>query len=119
MTHSLAIELPYPTTSGNHSVKHGARGHYLTQGTLAYRLAVAQALAGRQAPSGPIRTDWLLAPPTLARRDFDNVMKVVGDALTQAGFWGDDSNRILRAGSWAWAPPCKGGRLLLEVSSMT
>lgn len=115
---SLVIELPYPTSTGNHAVRHGAGGHYLTKGALAYRMAVAQALAGRRAPAGAIRTDWLLAPPTAAARDFDNLMKVVADALTQAGFWVDDSNRILVRGSWEWTAPVQGGRVWLEVSPL-
>lgn len=56
--------------------------------------------------------DFLVEPPDLRARDVDNLMKVVKDALTDAGFWVDDSNKVIRKGSWEWAGPGKGSVLV-------
>lgn len=114
---TTSIELPYPAGSGNHSVRHTrSGGHYLTAGTLAYRLAVKAAVGLARAPDGPIQADWVISPPDRRARDFDNLMKVVKDALTLAGFWGDDSNRVIRGGSWVWCEPTKGGAITLTCA---
>ncbi len=75
---SIAIELPYPRTTGNHAVRHTrAGGHYKTPEARGYELDVLAALRGRIAPEGPISLDWLIAPPDRRARDFDNLAKVV------------------------------------------
>lgn len=120
---SIELSLPYPP-SGNHSVRHGRGGaHWLSPQTIAYRAAVARevsayglghgsALAGLP---GPLATAWLVMPPDDRARDSDNVLKVVRDALTKAGLWADDSNRVIRRESLAWGPKVKGGRIELVV----
>jgi crossover junction endodeoxyribonuclease RusA len=114
---TVAIELPYPRVSGNHSVRHTrSGGHYLTDEAREYHDAIAYAVRRRKAPAGAIRTEWLLAPPDLRARDHTNVLKVTEDALTRAGFWSDDSNKVIRSGDWAWAPVVKGGRIHLTVT---
>jgi len=55
--------------------------------------------------------DFLVEPPDRRGREVDNLMKVVKDALTDAGFWVDDSNKVIRKGSWEWAAPGKGAVL--------
>lgn len=115
----MELELPYPTHSGNNGTKHGGGRHYLTPEHKAYRLAVLLATGIRidKAPllTGPISCDWLIAPPDDRERDAVNVLKVVEDALTLANVWPDDSNKVIRSGSWTWTDPIPGGAIFLTL----
>jgi crossover junction endodeoxyribonuclease RusA len=117
---TLVIDLPYPRVTGNHAVKHTrAGGHYVTAEAQAYYDDVARIVRGRRAPAGLLRTDWIIAPPDRRARDFDNLSKIVKDALTRAGFWTDDSNKVIGCGSWTWVTsPIKEGRVNLTVGGI-
>ncbi len=113
------LRLPYPATSGNHAVKHARGQHYLTADAKAYRALVAVAahqagLAGRRM-RGPLRVHVLAAPPDERNRDADNVLKVMKDALTKAGVWNDDGNRVIRGVALDWAEAVAGGELLVTI----
>lgn len=121
---ALTLELPYPPVTGNLAVRHAGRGvHYKTEPAKAYERAVAAAvqigrLTGQIAPqalAGPLVVSWVLAPPDRRARDCDNVRKVVGDALTKAGLWSDDSNRVLVRELFEWTDPVIGGQILVTV----
>jgi crossover junction endodeoxyribonuclease RusA len=115
---SVELVLPYPSSTGNHSVRHTKTGgHYVTAEAKEYRAQVAMALRGCMAPRGPISTAWTFYPPDLRARDSTNLLKVVEDALTRALFWEDDSNKVIVCGSWGWGPVVKGGVIELVVSS--
>jgi crossover junction endodeoxyribonuclease RusA len=118
------FELPWPKVLGNHATKHTrAGGHYKVPEAVAYDALVGQIVAsmgmGRltsQKPlGGPLSVSWLLAPPDNRARDVDNVRKVVADALTKAGFWKDDSNKVLTRETFEWTPPTPGGAIGLTV----
>ena len=118
------IELPWPAVTGNRAVRHTrSGGHYKMPQAGAYEAAVALIVAGqgvggqkgRKGLVGPLNAFWLLAPPDRRARDIDNVRKVVADALTRAGFWTDDSNKVLRRESFEWTDPVPGGRIALTV----
>lgn len=115
----MSVELPYPAVTGNHAVRHTrSGGHYRAAHAVDYDGLVVETLRGRKAPAGLIHTDWLLAPPDRRARDADNVMKVVKDALTRAGFWVDDSNKVIGGGGWTWAPAFRGGAITLTVTGV-
>lgn len=113
----MNLTLPYPPT-GNHAVKHGKFGHYVTPETRAYRNTIRILIAQQRAN---IRYDGLLRvvaeinPPDRRRRDMDNIWKTCADALTYAGVWIDDFQivdlRLIRG------EPIKGGlvRLFFEA----
>jgi Holliday junction resolvase RusA-like endonuclease len=109
------VELPYPTGTGNTSVRHAAGRHYLSKEAMAYRMAVAQRVGRRTPLRGPLHMDWLIAPPDQRRRDHDNLEKVAGDALVKAGFIEDDSNQVIVSGAWRWTDPVKGGAILVTA----
>lgn len=114
----MELELPYPSQTGNHSVKHGGGRHYLTEEAKAYRRAVElqfNARGGRLPLRGPMTAEWLIAPPDSKARDFDNLSKVVADALTHAAVWIDDSNGVIKGGSWQWTDPIPGGAIFLTL----
>lgn len=123
---TFEFALPWPTVTGNHAVKHSRTGgHYKTPAAKAYEGVVAQIVAGmgmgsllgKKPLGGPLAVSWLLSPPDRRARDVDNVRKVVADALTRAGFWADDSNKVLVRESFEWSDPSPGGEvsLLVEV----
>lgn len=113
------VELPYPGHTGNTAVRHGGGRHYVSKEAQAYRWAVAAKLGRRLALKGPLHVDWLIAPPDRRARDFDNISKNVGDALTMAGFWEDDSGLVIVSGSWKWTDPTKGGVILVTAYQPT
>lgn len=114
--------LPYPTTSGNHAVKHGAGRHYRTTDAGSYRTRVKfelskMGMAGsRWRPITKLRVKLALCPPDEKARDIDNVLKELCDALTKAGFWVDDSNRVIRSLQVDWLPALDHGAVHVTVS---
>ena len=92
----MILSLPF-TPTGNHSTKHSGGKHYTTQAVKRYHLEVA-ALAMAQGADktllGPIRVVAEVFPPDRRRRDLDNTWKVLGDAMTKANVWKDDSQII-------------------------
>lgn len=90
----MTITIPFPTATGNHMWKHSGRKHYLTEKAKQYYWHVAQAIRAQNAVwklEGSIQAEVAIYPPDKRRRDSDNIWKVVGDALTKAGVWVDDS----------------------------
>lgn len=63
--------------------------------------------------AGPYLLEFVLEPPDARERDFDNLMKVAVDACVRAGLLADDSNQVIRRGTWEWTAPAKPGRILL------
>lgn len=119
----ISLILPYPPAgaTGNHAVKHGRGAHYLTDAAKRYRAHVNMAVATQGAKrhlEGPLAVEWHMHPPDRRARDCDNVRKTLADALTAAGLWVDDSNRVIRRELIAWGDPVKGGRIELRVRAL-
>lgn len=121
---TFEFELPWPPVLGNHATKHTRSGqHYKVPKAVAYDALVRQIVAsmgmgcltGQKPLAGPLSVSWLLAPPDKLARDVDNVRKVAADALTKAGFWVDDSNKVLTREAFEWTPPTPGGSIGLTV----
>lgn len=119
--HTLEIELPWPPT-GNNATRHTRTGgHYKTAQAVAYRTQVARTIAALKASfglplAGPLTVSWILSPPDRRARDVDNARKELADALTLAGLWTDDSNKVIRSERFQWTDPEPGGRVYLSVS---
>lgn len=121
------FELPWPKVTGNQAVRHTRTGgHYKTDQAKAYEAVVAQIVAamgmgtllGQKPLAGPLSVAWLLSPPDRRARDIDNLRKVVADALTRAGFWEDDSNKVLVREAFEWADSTPNGELHLTVEML-
>lgn len=122
--HTFEFSLPWPEVTGNKAVRHTRTGgHYKTAEAKAYEGTVAQIVAAmgmgslnnKKPLAGPLAVNWLLSPPDLRARDVDNLRKVVADALTRAGFWKDDSNKVLVVETFEWSDASHGGEVHLTV----
>jgi crossover junction endodeoxyribonuclease RusA len=96
------LTLPWPP-SINHYWRHTRNGHYISAEGQAYRETVRQTMALRatQALSGRVAVTVTAYPPDKRKRDLDNVLKALLDALTHGGLWADDEQiddlRIVRS----------------------
>lgn len=113
------LELPYPSASGNRLVRHSGDKHYLTKEALAYRALVAIAMHDQGVHSlrlaGPLALEFAIAPPDRRARDADNLLKPVLDAITKAGVWIDDSNKVITKTTVEWCDREPGCRILLTI----
>lgn len=92
---SPPLTLPWPP-SGNSAVRHAQGVHYLRPEVIAYRDSVAHLCAGRLPTIGKYRLHVHLSPPDARRRDADNALKSLLDALVKAGYLIDDSLTYMR-----------------------
>ena len=93
---SAVIVLPWPPT-GNSAVRHtAAGGHYLRPEVRRYRAQVASICAGMPRIDTRYRLNVHFSPPDARRRDMDNALKSLLDALVRAGWLPDDSMTYMR-----------------------
>jgi crossover junction endodeoxyribonuclease RusA len=99
----ISLSLPWPPTTGNH--QHGRRGRcvYVLDAVVTYRQQVAVlASMARVRVAGRVRVMVDLTPPDKRRRDADNALKLIFDALVRAGVLEDDSNRVIVEHTVRW-----------------
>ena len=118
--------LAYPPVSGNNAVRHVGKGRaYRTDQAQAYRLRIAAELAGhglagsKWKPITNLHVRLQICPPDERERDVDNMLKEFKDALTKAGFWVGDSNRVIKEWSIRWLPAATGGAIMMTVKQFT
>jgi len=86
----VIIHLPFPLSSRKYYIK----GRILSKAAREYRLAVAECLIEQNlvlSIQDSVEFTVVLFVPDRRRRDLDNYMKSLQDALTHAGLWDDDS----------------------------
>lgn len=113
----MNIVLPYPPVTGNHMWKHAKGKHYLVKEAREFYVLVGQAVRAQGANINTpelLRAHVQLYPPDKRRRDMDNAWKVIGDALTKAQVWQDDSQ--IRSKLIEWAEPMKGGKVVIALA---
>ena len=117
MNHDIILNLPWPPTVNSY-YKTARSGHkYLDKSVRAYREQVEEAIH-EQVPGltldEPLFLDVHLHPPDARKRDLDNYMKGLLDALTIARLWEDDSLidqlHIYRGNK------ATGGAVVIEIS---
>lgn len=94
MNNDIILYLPWPPTVNSY-YKTSRSGHkYLDKSVGAFRDAIHTALH-EQVPGlelvDPLFIDVFLFPPDKRKRDLDNYMKGLLDAITVSGLWEDDS----------------------------
>lgn len=115
---TLRIELPYPPSVNRawRMVRVGRSARMvLSREGRAYRREACARLAALRAPriDGPLRVVIMLHPPDRRKRDVDNALKALLDALQHGGVIADDSQIVdLRVAKGAVAP---GGRADIEI----
>ena len=90
----IELTLPFPV-SANHVWKHRRANHraYLSQRAKMFRAEVVATLRslGVQPLLGPLRVEIIIHPPDQRKRDLDNLLKSLLDALQHGRAFVDDS----------------------------
>ena len=94
MIEDIVLHLPWPPTVNSY-YKVTRQGHrYLDKKVRTFRALVAESV-NEQLPGVTLDeklfVEVYLYPPDRRKRDLDNYMKGLLDALTEAGLWEDDS----------------------------
>ncbi len=88
----IHLDLPYPPTVNTYWRANGVRRFIAKRGVL-FRSQVAEIVSEAQQGSidGRLSVFVALYPPDKRKRDIDNVLKALLDALSHAGAYEDDS----------------------------
>ncbi|MEM7231769.1 MAG: RusA family crossover junction endodeoxyribonuclease [Planctomycetota bacterium] len=112
----LTFEIPWPPSVNRYWRCAGNRT-YLTHDARRYRDEVRAAIPRTvESMTGELEVDLILLPPDARRRDIDNSLKAILDALESAGVYADDS-QVARL-SVERGQVCPGGRVLVEIERM-
>ena len=117
----IELDLTYPPRSGNHTTQRGQGRTYTDSAIVAWRGVVANLVADAGAAQmlpGPLHLTVWAAPPDARARDSDNLIKVLGDALTRARVWVDDSNKVIPKLTVEWFAPVNGGALKITIETI-
>lgn len=110
----LSLELPYPPSVNHYWRRAGART-LISRGGRAFRQTVCSILAARgvRPLDGPLVVDITIHPPDRRRRDIDNCLKSLLDALQHGGAYSDDS-QIVRL-TIEKGDPLDGGKTRVQI----
>lgn len=114
----MTLTLPYPPTA-NHYWKRCGHRYFISAPGTAFRTEVeARCLAlGVKPLAGQVAMTVTLVPGDRRRRDIDNVLKPLLDALTHGGAWTDDS-QVKRLMVTMGDPIPKQGRCMVTLMEM-
>jgi crossover junction endodeoxyribonuclease RusA len=113
----MELELPFPPSANTYYRRVGNRT-LISRSGRAYRTAVCALAGGSGRPpiDGRVALAMDAFPPDRRRRDLDNLLKALCDALAHAGVYRDDSQidlLIVRR-----RDPVKGGRLTVSAQPL-
>ena len=115
----IVLSLPYPPSANNLYPTSRTGIRFLSREGKAYHAEVharvLEQLRGYPRLSGRLVVTLACNPPDRRRRDLSNVEKAVGDALTKANVWIDDSQidelHIIRD------EPMPSGRIVVTITN--
>jgi crossover junction endodeoxyribonuclease RusA len=115
---TIELRLPWPVSTNKAWKPMGNNRMRLNPKAKLYRLAVKSYVLAAKLQGLPLQGNLeatiTLYPPDHRTRDEDNFAgKTLYDALTKAGFWGDDSQ--VRAKHVYWGNVVKGGAVVIQV----
>lgn len=118
VTPSLTLELPYPPSVNHYWRRVGARTLISREGRQ-YRTRIEHLLAAQrvQQVNGALAVRVTVHPPDRRRRDLDDTMKALLDALAHGGAYEDDSQidrlEIVRGEVVA------GGKVVVQITEVS
>lgn len=91
----IAFDFPYPPSVNHYWGQSGKRRFITKKGTAFREQVVAKVIAqGLQTLAGDCQVFVVINPPDKRRRDIDNPMKALLDAMEHAGVYEDDSQIV-------------------------
>ncbi len=110
----IELELPFPPSS-NHYWRRVGNRTLISRGGRLFRTAVCQILAaqGVRPIAGPLVVEISVYPPDRRRRDADNLLKALCDAMEHGGVYEDDS-QIVKL-SIEKCRPMEGGKTVVRI----
>jgi crossover junction endodeoxyribonuclease RusA len=113
----VEIELPHPPSANHYWRRVGPRTLISREGRRFRRRVVAiLAALGLRPLSGRLAVHVQLFPPDGRRRDLDNALKALLDALQHGGAYGDDSQIVELAVEKR--EPVEGGKTLVRIRKL-
>lgn len=110
------LSLPYPPSVNHYWQRNKNGGMRISKAGLAFRETVGYAYHMMKGFSGDVSLHIVAYPPDKRRRDLDNTLKAIGDALQHAGLIVDDFQiqdlRIIRG------PVRAGGEIYVTVTAI-
>ena len=110
----IELELPYPPSTNRLYRRVGPRTILSKEGrTYRDQVRLIAAASRVTAFTGPVQLELLLYPPDRRRRDADNSLKALCDALEKGGAYEDDS-QIVKL-TVEKKDPVPGGRAIVRI----
>ncbi len=122
----MKLTLPFPPSvntywrapnkgplAGRHLISEGGRKFR----TAAFASVVTQLKRIPQPITADLSVNVVLSPPNRARRDLDNYLKALFDALTNAKVWDDDSQ--IKHMEVSWGPVVAQGCAEITIQELT
>ena len=114
----MILTLPYPPSANTYWRRNGHR-YFIAPAGQAFRteVEVRCAASGIKPLAGPVALTVTLVPNDRRRRDIDNALKPLLDALTHGKAWADDS-QVKRLIVAMGDPEPKRGRCMVNLMEM-
>lgn len=112
----MILTLPYPPTLNN-LFRNAAKGRVKTDAYNGWLAEALVALRGQRASKHPgsFRATIILTRPDRRRRDIDNTVKALMDALKKGGVIEDDHLAQSLTVAWAWEEIAPGGAVSITI----